>query len=381
MLVGVGGAVRPLWLCKPEPGTLPEGQVYLSMVSGSGLIEVHNWSLVSSMNLHCVVTAPEDPEQTPGEIVLEYRYVNGAFQCADRVKVTVVDVGIEQPEENQVYNIDHDTMQISSPGIVCEAILDAGGQNLSGFTQQRNWELLLNWTTEQSTYYTPGPGSNDKYESTANPLHVPASVFTTGGDLSVAFNVTVGNVLSFSKFVEGVRIRVDEDPSNTDFSGELESDIIRALAWQEGQGFPTWTRWNHYDGNGQPLINGVGATGIMNIRKVVWEPHFASSSSYPSGYTVAKWNEMAWNWKINITNGSYIHQTYMHAKQTATQKTWPATSPNPSTPNREDLASYGYLYGESPMKAIETIEDWSETILTSTHVQNIRQYKTIRPWE
>jgi len=61
------------------------------------------WSLVSQMNLHCVVTAPEDPEQTPGEIVLEYRYVNGAFQCADRVKATVVRVDISEPDENDVY--------------------------------------------------------------------------------------------------------------------------------------------------------------------------------------------------------------------------------------------------------------------------------------
>ncbi len=112
-LRSLGGASRPLWLYRPDPGTLPEGQVYLSQVSGGGTIEVRNqdggaliyssdkarsanlWSLVSSMNLHCIVTAPEDPEQTPGEIVLEYRYVNGAFQCSDRVKVTVVKVDLD----------------------------------------------------------------------------------------------------------------------------------------------------------------------------------------------------------------------------------------------------------------------------------------------
>ncbi len=113
MLVGVGGASRPLWLYKPDPGTLPEGQVYLSMVSGSGLIEVRNqdtgaliyssdkarsanlWPLVSQMNLHCVVTAPECPEQETGDVVLEYQYVNGAFQCADRVKATVVKLDLK----------------------------------------------------------------------------------------------------------------------------------------------------------------------------------------------------------------------------------------------------------------------------------------------
>jgi len=174
-----------------------------------------------------------------------------------------------------------------------------------------------------------------------------------------------------------VTIEIDEDPSNSDFSAELGSDIIRAIAWQEWAGMPT-ARWNHYDANGQPIVHGSD-WGVMQINKSSWENWFGNSGNNPSGYTVAKWNVMAWNWKTNVTNGTYIHQTYMHAKQTDTQKTWPDTSDDNSTPNREDLATYGYHYGEGDMRAI-TSESWSTTVEIDTYTQNVRTYKSTKPW-
>ena len=174
-----------------------------------------------------------------------------------------------------------------------------------------------------------------------------------------------------------------EDPSNEEFSIQLGLDIMRALAWQEGAGWPASARWNHYDGDGQPLVNEVGAWGIMNVRKGVWATWFAREydpAYKPHGYTVCEWNEMAWNWKTNIANGKYIHQTYMYEKQNATQKTWPNTAVDPSTPNREDLASYGYLWNETLMQAV-TSETWTAIIEADTHTQNIRGYKASKPWE
>jgi len=53
--------------------------------------------------------------------------------------------------------------------------------------------------------------------------------------------------------------------------------------------------------------------GVMQINKPTWENWFKTSGNSPSGYTVAKWNEMAWNWKTNIANATYIHSTYMGA--------------------------------------------------------------------
>lgn len=220
--------------------------------------------------------------------------------------------------------------------------------------------------------------ANDKLESSSNPFNVPFSAFITGGDLSVELSGTL-NGRAYPPFsVSGVTIRVDEDPSNADFSAQLGSDIMRAIAWQEWAGLPT-ARWNHYDSNGQPLVHGAD-WGIMQINKPVWEWWFETSGHSPSGYTVAKWNKIAWNWKINIDNGAYIHQTYMHSKQTNTQKTWPNTAELAITPNREDLATYGYTHGENVMRLV-TSDTWIKDVVGDTYTQNVRTYKAIKPWQ
>lgn len=121
----------------------------------------------------------------------------------------------------------------------------------------------------------------------------------------------------------------------------------------------------------------------MNVRKAVWETWLAREyhEDYkPHGYTVCKWNKMAWNWKTNIANGKYIHQTYMYDRQTSTQKTWPNTAADASTPNREDLASYGYLHNEAAMQDV-TSANWDPEVTTDTHTQKIREYKSSKPWE
>jgi hypothetical protein len=117
----------------------------------------------------------------------------------------------------------------------------------------------------------------------------------------------------------------------------------------------------------------------MNIRKVVWGPWFETPGNTPAGYTVVKWNVMAWNWKTHIANGIYIHQTYMYAKQQDYQKAWPNTADSINTPNREDLASYGYLHNEQSMRTI-TSDNWNDKI-DETHIQNIRTYKSTKPWQ
>lgn len=293
--------------------------------------------------------------------------------------VDIINVEIDKPTQNQVFEIDHDTMLIPSPGIVCEAKAIADQQDLTDQVNlQTDWKLLLTWTGGGSTYYTPGPSANDKLESSSNPFAVPSSAFTTGGDLSVELSGILNGGTYPPISVSGVTIKVDEDPSNADFSAQLGSDIMRAIAWQEWAGLPT-AKWNHYDSNGQPLVHGAD-WGIMQINKPVWEWWFETSGHSPSGYTVAKWNKIAWNWKINIADGKYIHQTYMHSKQTATQKTWPATGTSKGTPNREDLATYGYHHGEGRMRLV-TAANWSTTVETDTYTQNVRTYKENKPWE
>jgi hypothetical protein len=303
------------------------------------------------------------------------------------INVYAFEVKITSPSQNQTFTINHDTMQ--SQTIVCQAKAMAGTHDVTtNVNLTTNWELLLSWSGGGTTYYTPGPTINDKFTSQNNPLSV---YNTTGGDLAIQVSGTVQGNNYGPKNVTGVSIRIDADPSNpgnsndnSDFITELGSDIIRALAWQEGAGStgtPHWDKLNHYNTDtGQPLVNDAGAWGIMNIRKGVWESWFNTSGHTPSGYTVVKWNVIAWNWKTNIANGIYIHQTYMYDKQTTTQKTWTNTSADPATPNREDLASYGYFMSEATMQAV-TSATWSSTVQSSTHVQNIRTFKSSKPWQ
>ncbi len=296
-------------------------------------------------------------------------------------KANVAHLKLEKPLKDEIFMIDHDTMQINSPGIICQAKAMLKNDETSLAKLVTNWKLLLSWTGGGTTYYTPGPTENDKLSSSSNPFNVQASAFTTGGDLSIVLEGKMDGRDFESRTITGVSIRMDEDPSNADFSAQLGSDIIRALAWQEGQGYLTWPRWNHYNNEtGQPLVNAIGAWGIMNIRKGVWGVWFETQGNTPTGYTVAKWNVMAWNWKVHIANGIYIHQTYMHAKQQDYQKAWPNTAEDAHTPNREDLASYGYLWNEQTMRKV-TAANWDERIVESIHVQNIRTYKSTKPWQ
>jgi len=294
----------------------------------------------------------------------------------NKFKANVAHLNVEKPLTNQTFMIDHDTMQINSPGIVCQVKAMLQNDETSEAKLSTNWKLLLSWTGGGTTYYTPGPTQNGKLQSSSNPFNVPASAFTTGGQLAVALEGAMDGVAFAPRSITGITIRMDEDPSNADFSSQLGLDIIRALAWKEGAvGYPGWS---HYDGNGQPRQSG-GDWGIIQINKQSWENWFNSSGNTPSGYTVAKWNVMAWNWKTHIVNGKYIHQTYMHEKQTSTQKTWPETAVDKNTPNREDLATYGYHNGEGPMRSA-TSGSWVDDVVGSDYTQDVRTYKSSQPW-
>jgi hypothetical protein len=290
-------------------------------------------------------------------------------------------VEITSPGAQEKLLLNHETLLLKD-ALVCRAEAFRGSLPAPDVILDVTWELQLVWDEGSRVYYRPGPDEKNKLTGKGAEFIVPCSAFRTGGELTIRLSGTVNNQPFEPVVQNGPVISIDDDPSNSLFSAEMRADIIRALAWQEGKGYLQWPRWNHYDENtGQPLVNYAGAWGVMNIvRAAGWGNWFETPGRTPAGYITARWDEVAWNWRTNIANGAYIHQAYMHDKQSAGQKTWPAASASSSTPNREDLASYGYLFGEVRMRQV-TESNWSSTVQVDIHSQNIRRYKAEKPWQ
>jgi len=160
--------------------------------------------------------------------------------------LTVFDVEMTNPSDSTTFLINHDTMQISPPGITCQVKTLVGAIDVTTEVDlSADWELLLSWTGGGDTYYTPGPTSSGKLTSSDNPYSVLASEFTTGGDLaiSVGGSTTGGDYGPLT--TSDITIEIDDDPSNSDFSTELGSDIIRAMAWKEWAGGIIMRAANH----------------------------------------------------------------------------------------------------------------------------------------
>lgn len=165
------------------------------------------------------------------------------------------------------------------------------------------------------------------------------------------------------------------NPSLSAVGEVLSSTAAKAIAWQE-------SHWKQFDTSGQPLIGSSGDTGMMQVVPASgWENWFSVSGRTPPGYTVCSWSDMKWNWQTNVHNGKYILETYLPAKMTSTQKNWQATSSSSSTPNREDLAIYGYNKGEGKMGEV-TAANWVDKVANDPYVQSVRAliHSTTPPW-
>lgn len=165
------------------------------------------------------------------------------------------------------------------------------------------------------------------------------------------------------------------NPPLSTIGARLSSVRAKAIAWQE-------SNWKQFNTSGQPLKGSSNDTGIMQVVPGVgWQTWFSVSGRTPAGYTVCPWSDMEWNWQTNVDNGKYILETYMPAKMTSTQKSWPATSSSSSTPNQEDLAIYGYNHGDPAMRAVDS-DNWASTVANDSYVQSVRAliHSATPPW-
>ena len=290
------------------------------------------------------------------------------FHPYETYTVTVLQPTIVGPTSPLLIN--HDSMEIAD-GSQCEAKFYDGGANITGLLDfEAEWEFNSTWQASSSTYYSPGPTANDKITLSGNPCTITG--FDTGGDLHIVLKGKMCGMEIVPVSKNDVDILIDEDPSNGDFAAELGSDIMCALAWQEGCG---WSvnynyKYNHYESNipgTTPRVNSAGCWGIMNISKHWWESFFDIG-----------WNEIAWNWKTNIECGKNIYNHY-YGLQTTEQKGWPETSSDINVPNRQDLTCYGYSRGNGPMSTVTT-SNWHDRVAGEPDIINIHEYLIDKPW-
>ncbi len=234
------------------------------------------------------------------------------------------------------------------------------------------------------------------------------SLYVVGGSLTVAgvgamspipnidnrFTATTDTVINDTNRATKLII-VDRDPSNALLSDTLRTDRIRAVAWQEyaGSSDPAhchegiWSynpQWNHYWDNfvysqgdtcldtRLPCENRIGTdTGIMQIFRTTWETTFDSTEhqgEYPQTFTVCQWDSLAWNWQLNINNGSWIMTDALPRKLGPSQELFPDSCSYlvcdsvPSVANREDLTTYGYHAGEGNMRRLKDQVAWDKYI-------------------
>jgi len=72
----------------------------------------------------------------------------------------------------------------------------------------------------------------------------------------------------------------------------------------------------------------------------------------------------------------------MPVKMTAAQQIWTATAGANTTPNRQDLASYGYNHGVGAMRNITSASWATDIVQDTTYTQSVRDliHSATPPW-
>lgn len=369
----------------------------------------------------------------------------GAVNASDEVDVCLP---IVVPARDTII-IRTDSMKISLNPSVSLYIIDDSTHNIipsaeivadAAYKYKSKWTANANRPADHKTYYRQFPAGTfyKQWDGAAPRCEVTFnrdSLFVVGGSLTYeckghlkhvdgidnSFLATTDTTVPPQHIdtLQTKRILVDKDPANSLFLDSLQYDIIKALAWQEYAGsndthhcnehLPDGYHYNkHYndywdyfiDSHGDtcydtrtPCENiGSTATGTMQMQRSSFEKVFLGNiSGIPSTYIRCSWDSLAWNWKMNISNGKYVFFPYNKYYMTLTQRTWDSVcvlcdpaSMFPKYPNREDLSSYGYNQGVTHMANDITKENWKTKMGEDTpgaiYVRALRLHKYVQPW-
>jgi hypothetical protein len=342
---------------------------------------------------------------------------------------------------NDTIFIDHETMMLQSDiGIRLRLRHDGSGNEISpdGLVDSAGYKYKSRWTananlppSQQKKYFRHYP-ADDSYlwwDGARGNCQVDIfrwNLYAVGGELTLeaigALNPVPNINNSFHEVTDSIapnddsirtkKILIDSDPPNFSFSQYLETDQSRAIAWQEYAGSadpahchnPYNPQWNHYwddringadtcPDSKTPCENRWGLdTGVMQIWRTTWEGTIEGSVAghYPAVRHQAKWDSLAWSWKVNIEDGRWIFEEAMPYVMTSQQKQFPDSCSYadcdsvPDIANQVDLATYGYHAGEGNMQRITTQKLWngyinnptdSTEIERASYVKWVRRYK------
>jgi hypothetical protein len=356
----------------------------------------------------------------------------------DQVDVALPKVeGASAPGLPTVYSdtifIDHETMMLESDiGMRLRLREDLNGNEIDpnihidsvGYKYRTVWVANANRAShnQDSVFYRQytADGSYQWWDGAAENCHVSFfrwNLYAVGGELTIeaagalkpvpnidnSFRVVTDSITDAGDSIKTMIVLIDSDPPNSLFEDYFTRDRIRAIAWREGAGidpYPphqeAYDPWNHYwPDTHTPCENrNSTATGIMQIVRTWWQRTFAGlDPSQPLGYIKANWDSLAWNWRMCIDNGTYIHDTYMPTQYEDNQGAFSDSCPYsdcgllPKKKNKEDLKSFGYTAKKiSDFWAIQNDNDWDNYIAKSNsreaqYVKDVRRYTYQKPWD
>jgi len=376
---------------------------------------------------------------------------NGEDSVCVKDSSDMVDVCLPRVETSDTIFINHDSMKVAANvPLYLKCKDDETGQDINikgiidsvGYRYRSFWianENLADSMHQRYPRICPRDSSyirwNNAFPNDTKTCLVKLnkdSIYAIGGKLTIdargalthvdsidnRFKINTDSITPESDTIRHL-ILIDHDPSNAELSAKLGTDRIRAVAWQEYAGSqddshchnPYNPRWNHYwddrihDGDTcrdthTPCENDTGwDTGIMQIyrrykKSAGWEGFFKSANSTPTGYVRVTWDSLAWNWKICIDNGKYIHDIYMLAKLDSIQEEFPDScslvdcDTFPKNKNIQDLLTYGYHRGEKAMNEIKDDDTWKEFIGVkdnppngADYVQKVRKFYYRKSWQ
>jgi len=337
---------------------------------------------------------------------------------------------------NDTIFIDHQTMMLESD-IRLRLRHDGSGNEISpdAVVDSAGYKYKSRWVSSENflplLYYRQYP-ADDSYlwwDGVRGNCQVDIfrwDLYAIGGELTLeaigalnpvpninnSFHEVTDSIISAADSIRTKKILIDSDPPNALFLDSLEHDIIKAIGWVEYAGSydndhhchspynPRYNNyWDHVYGGGATCFDSLTpceniastATGTMQMLRTVWDDAFESQNYIPQGYFPARWDSIAWNWKINIHNGKYIYFTdnYFRINNDIEQRMWDSTcvlcnpaDSLPQYPNKEDLSTFGYKYGAPVMDTV-TASNWKNVMKSSIgrYVRQVRGSKYARPWQ
>jgi hypothetical protein len=215
-----------------------------------------------------------------------------------------VKISIVSPGPDQIFLLN--TAPVETNPIIFRAVVTQDSAEITGNVKV-SWKLRLSWQATHKVYQT-------KIEIAGNSAEVK---FASGGILRIRAAVIVDG-REYSARSRGNIIGAN--PTKDQLNKVLDSDLIKALAWQE-------STWRQFNNDGKPLMPVVpkgqkkpSMRGLFQISEWWW-------AEERTPLPLKDFNRMAWQWDYNLQAAKLILEHYhnrvlMIFPKESAQKQW-----------------------------------------------------------